>query len=59
MWKYEKNNRKQIQKIDRYNMFDDSYLQGQDDIIRPKDKVIIQEIVEKKGRPSLVIMDMA
>ena len=40
-------------------MFDDSYLKEQESIIKPKETTIIQEVIEKQGRPALVIMDLA
>ena len=40
-------------------LFDDSYLKKQDELLDIKDIPIIEEYVHKKGRPSLVVMDIA
>jgi len=40
-------------------LFDDSYLKKQEAILRPAVGPILQEQVDKQGRPSLVVLDMA
>ena len=53
----ERPKKKDVAKI--RNSFDDSYLKEQEKLINPKYHQIIKEDIEKKGRPALVIMDMA
>jgi hypothetical protein len=48
-----------LRQIEKYDFFDDSYLKEQESIIKPKEQPIIPEVVEKKGRPALVLMDLA
>ena len=39
--------------------FDDTYLKEQMAIIKPKEKPVIQESIQKQGKPALVFMNLA